>query len=419
MPQPTTTRTSRRIFLKASAVGTTAWAMSARSYARVLGANERIGIGIIGCGNRGYGAHLKALHQHAKDQNIEVTAVCDVWEKHRKRAYQKVSEWFSSPPLETSEYRRLLEHRAVDAVAIASCDFQHTQMLEDTAEAEKDAYCEKPLAMDLNELKSVRRAVEEHDIIVQIGTQRRSEPLMQGARKVLQSGVLGKISRIEIFRNAARPNWYKRLSWLPIRQSAVDWPRFLMHRPERPFNDVLLAGWYGYREFCGGSIGQFLSHYADLVNYLIGSNFPSSAVAQGGTFVWNDQYNFDCRDQVQASLIYPEGFLFTYATNFGNGSGNRSMIYGTEGVLDFSGRPTLSGRGAHGKTQLEQDVAIEPIECPDHFLNWLQCLRSREQPVASIEAGYQHSVACIMADRALQTGRRQVYDPQSATISDG
>ena len=410
---------SRREFLKTAVAGATAWAMTARSYARVPGANDRIGVGVIGCGNRGYGAHLPGVHRHAQEQNVEITAVCDVWTKHRRRAAERVEGWFGRRPFEATDYRELLDRKDVDAVTIASCDFHHPRMLEDAARAKKDAYCEKPLAMDLDELKSVRRAVQESDVIVQIGTQRRSEPLMHGARRVIESGVLGKISRIEIFRNASRPNWYKRLDWLPISAPDVDWPQFLMHRPARPFNDLLLAGWYGYREFCGGSIGQFMSHYADLVNFLTGSTFPSSAVAHGETFVWKDEYKFDCRDQVQASLIYPEGFLFTYATNFGNGSGSRSVIYGSEGTLDLSGKPVVAGEGAFGKSRIKSEMPIEPVECPDHFLDWLQCLRTRRQPIAPLEAGYQHSIACIMADQAMQTGRRQVYDPNKGEIYAG
>ena len=416
MTQP---HASRRTMLKATAAGATAWALAARSYARVVGANERIGVGLIGCGGRGYDAHLPGLHRHAAEQNVEITAVCDVWSKHRRRAAEKVAEWFDRSPLETTDYRELIDNTAVDAVMIASCDFQHARMLEDVAGARKGAYCEKPLSMDLDELKSVCRAVEDSGIIVQIGTQRRSEPHMRGAREVIRSGVLGKISRIEIVRNASQPNWYRRLASLPIPASEVDWPRFLMHRPQRPFHDLLLAGWYGYREFCGGSIGQFMSHYSDLVNFLTGSTFPSSAVAHGGTFVWDDDYKFDCRDQVQVSMIYPEGFLFSYATNFGNGSGNRAVIYGTEGVMDFTRRPVISGEGSFGKSKIRAETSVEPAEGPDHFLDWLQCLRSGSKPIAPIEAGYQHSVACIMADRAMQTGRRQIYQEPAGEISDG
>jgi len=412
----TDSQQTRRTLLKSAAASAGALALPARSYARLAGANERIAIGVIGCGNRGYGAHLRGLQRHAEEQNIEIVAVCDVWDKHRIRAAEKVKEWFGGEPLESTDYREIIDQKNIDAVSIATCDFQHAQMLSDAAQTGKDAYCEKPLSMDIDTLKRVRDAVEEAETIVQVGTQRRSEALMHGAREAIRSGVLGKISRIEIFRNANRPNWYKRLSWLPISASEVDWPRFLMDKPMRPFDDQLLAGWYGYREFCSGSIGQFMSHYSDLVNFLTGSKFPTSATAQGATFVWDDKYKFDCRDQVQASLIYPEGFLFTYSTNFGNGSGSRSMIYGTEGVMDLSGRPVISGKGSFGKSEIASERKVEPIECPDHFLNWLQCLRTRKQPIAPIGAGYQHSIACIMADVAMQTGHRQKYNAETDQI---
>lgn len=410
---------TRRDFLKTAAAGATALSMTARSYGRVRGANERIGIGVIGCGRRGFGAHMPAVHKHADSQNLEVAAVCDVWNKHRHRAVAKSKEWFGHAPSETTAYRDLLEHRDVDALMIASCDFQHARMLEETARAGKDAYCEKPLAMDLDELKSARRAVEDSGIVVQVGTQRRSAPAVNGARKLFQSGILGDVSRIEIFRNSGRPNWYKRLGRMPVRESELDWKQFLMHRPDRPFDDLLFAGWYGFREFCGGSIGQFMSHYTDLVNYLTGSRFPSSAVAHGETFVWDDEHGFDCRDQVQVSLIYPEGFLFTYVTNFGNGSGNRSVIYGTDGIMDLRGRPTVRGEGAFGQSPIKKEIQAERIACPDHFLDWFRCLRSRKQPVAPLEAGYEHSIACIMADRALQTGQRQIYDAEDGEIRAG
>lgn len=410
---------SRRDFLKTAVVGTSALTMTARSYGRVRGSNERIGLGVIGCGRRGFGVHMPAVQKHAQEQNLEITAVCDVWTKHRKRAVETAKSWFGRAPFATTAYRELLNHDNVDAVMIASCDFQHPHMLAETAKAGKDAYCEKPLAMDLDELKATCRAVTDSGIIVQIGTQRRSDPDLNGARKLYQSGILGEVSRIEVFSNAGRPNWYKRLVRLPIEETEVDWRQFLMHRPERPFDDLLFAGWFGYREFCGGSIGQFMSHYADLVNFLTGSRFPTSAVAHGDTFVWNDEHHFDCRDQVQVSLIYPEGFLFTYVTNFGNGSGNRSVIYGTEGVMDVRGRPTVRGEGSFNRSRIRQQVQAETVPCPDHFLNWFQCLRSRRQPVAPLEAGYEHSIACIMADRALQTGQRQTYDAEQGEIRPG
>jgi len=417
---PTTFPPNRRQFLKTTAAGTAA-AMTATSYARVAGANDRIAIGQIGCGNRGFGAHMTGVHNHAKEQNIEIIAVCDVWTEHVERAAAKVKDWYGRPPRATSKYEQVLAMKDVDAVMIASPDFQHCMHLEAAAKAGKDAYCEKPLAMNMQELKSACDAVKAAGIVVQVGTQGRSYPGLVGCKRLYESGVLGAVSRVEQFRNGNRPNWYKRLTRLPIQESEIDWPEFLKPKPYRPFSDLLFAGWYGYREFCGGSIGQFMSHFIDAVHFITGAKFPTSAVAQGDTFIWKDEYQFDCPDQVQTTLIYPEGFMVSYSTNFGNANGNRTVMYGTQGIMDFTSRtkPFASGAGAYQKGPLTREVPVEPVECPDHFLNWLECLRSRKTPVAPIEAGYQHSVACILSDSAWETGRRQVYDHQKREIREG
>jgi predicted dehydrogenase len=164
-----------------------------------------------------------------------------------------------------------------------------------------------------------------------------------------------------------------------------------------------------------------MSHFIDLVHFITGATFPTSAVAIGDTFVWKEDYRFDCPDQVDAMLIYPAGFMVHYSTNFGNGSGNRTVMYGTRGIMDLTSRskPMVSGAGAYEKGPLDKEEAVEPADCPDHFLNWLECLRSRKAPVAPIDAGYQHAVACILADCAWDTGRRQVYDHQTRQIREG
>jgi predicted dehydrogenase len=411
---------SRRDFLTSTA-GAAALAVTATSYARAVGANDRISVAQIGCGNRGFGAHMTGVHKHAREQNVEIVAVCDVWSEHLDRAAAKVEEWYGRPPLKTSKFEEVLAKKDVDAVMIASPDHQHCMHLKAAAEAGKDAYCEKPLAMDMEELTSACDAVKAAGIVVQIGTQSRSYPEMLGCKRLYETGALGKVSRIEQFRNGNRPNWYKRLVRLPIKESEIDWAEFLKPRPHRPFDDLLFAGWYGYREFCSGSIGQFMSHFIDLVHFITGSTLPTSAVAMGDTFVWKDKYRFDCPDQVDAMLIYPAGFMVHYSTNFGNGSGNRTVMYGTQGMMDLTSRrkPVASGAGAYEKGRLDKEEVVEPVDCPDHFLNWLECLRSRKAPVAPIDSGYQHAVACILADRAWETGHRQGYDHQTRQIRKG
>ncbi len=414
-------RTSRRDFLKTASAGASALALSAASYGRIAESNDRISIGVIGCGQRGYDNHMPGVHDHAKEQNIEITAVCDPWRERRERAAEKVKEWHGRPAQQFVSYRDLLAKAKVDSVMIASCDHQHTAHLEAAARARKDIYCEKPLAMDFERLKKACDAVRASGVVVQIGTQLRSYPSMTGCRDLYRSGGLGKVSRIEQCRNGPRPYWYTRLK--EAKEKDVNWGEFLMHRPMRPFDAAQFTGWYGYRDFSDGPIPGLGSHFIDLVHYITGARFPASVVAQVGTFTWKDKYNFTCPDHVHAVWMYPEGFLVSYSTNFGNGDGNSFRIYGDRGVLNMVKweEPTVSGAGVlkEKKGPFEKEVPVEPVERPDHFLDWLQCLRSRKAPNAPIEAGYQHAVAVIMAMRAADTGRRQIYDPEKREIRAG
>ena len=379
---------SRRKFLKAGAVGSAAFALSAMSYSRVLGANDRISIGIIGCGSRGVGAHMAGVHKHSESQNIKITAVCDPWRVRREEAAAKVKEWYGLEARKFVSYHDLLALKDIDAVMIASCDHQHTTHLEAAAKAGKDVYCEKPLAMRLDRLKRAVDAVKKANIVVQIGTQLRSLPTFTGCRELYKTGILGTVGRIEQCRNGERPYWYGYVK--EINKEDVDWKEFLMDAPDQPFDPVKYSGWYGYREFSDGPVPGLGSHFIDLVHYITGAKFPSSCVCLGGTFTWKDEYNFTCPDHVQALWIYPEGFMVSYSTNFGNGSGKTFKIFGDKGVLDMVNwnAPILSAEGGGKRRgEIRGKQPVEEIPRPDHYLDWLQCIRSRQAPNAPIEAG--------------------------------
>ena len=410
---------SRRKFLKTAAAGSAVLAMSAKSYARVVGANERITIGIIGCGSRGVGAHMAGVHKHDKSQNIEITAVCDPWRVRQEMAAAKVKEWYGRDAHKFSSYRDLLALKDIDAVMIASCDHQHTTHLEAAARAGKDAYCEKPLAKRLDKLREACDAVKKAKTIVQIGTQLRSLPSMTGCRELYKTGILGTMGRIEQCRNGTRPYWYKYVKG--VEKKDVDWKEFLMDQPYRPFDSVLYSGWYGYREFSDGSIPGYGSHFIDLVHYITGAQFPTSCVCLGGTFTWKDEHKFTCPDHVQALWNYPEGFMVSYSTNFGNGSGNTLKFFGDQGTLDVKNWvPVLTAEGgSRNKGIIRGRNPVKGVSMPDHYLDWLQCMRSRKTPNASIDAGYQHAVAVIMAMQSYDTGQRMIYDHKKREIRAG
>jgi len=410
---------SRRKFLKTATAG--AAALSAASYARVIGANERISIGQIGCGGRGIGAHMKGVHNHQDTQNFEITAVSDPWRVRTEMASATAKEWYGREARMFSSYRDLLALKDVDAVMIASPDHAHTTHLKAAAEAGKDIYCEKPLAMHLDKLKDACDAVKKAKSVVQIGTQLRSYPTFTGCRKLYQTGILGTVGRIEQCRNSERPYWYGYLK--DAKAEDVDWKEFLMDRPMRKFDPVLYSGWYGYREFSDGPVPGLGSHFIDLVHYITGATFPTNCVCLGGTYTWKDEHNFTCPDHVHALWTYPEGFMVSYSTNFGNGSGNSFKIFGDVGVIDMVNwnAPILTAEGANSKKKgpIRGKNPVEEVQRPDHFLDWLQCLRTRKTPNASIDAGYQHGVAVIMAMMSFDTGRRMVYHPETREIRPG
>jgi len=147
---------------------------------------------------------------------------------------------------------------------------------------------------------------------------------------------------------------------------------------------------------------------------------PVSCVCHGGTFTWKDENQFTTPDHVQALWIYPQDFMVSYSTNLGNDYGNSYKLYGDQGVLKLDNlrAPVYTAEGGSKNKGVIKGVNdVTPIDQPDHFLNWLQCLRSRKQPHAPIDAGFQHSIACLMAVESFYSGRRISYDPHKRSFT--
>ncbi|MBM3727388.1 MAG: Gfo/Idh/MocA family oxidoreductase [Acidobacteria bacterium] len=392
-------------------------AFTAASYRRVLGANDRINVGLIGCGSRGIEALLKGALEVREQTNIEFPAVCDIWRQHAEQAAQVVKERTGSEARQIRAYRELLSLKEIDAVIIATPDHQHAAMLADAVRAGKDAYCEKPLGMEMKDLLNCVDTVKKSDRIVQMGTQIRSLPSSMAARKFITGGGLGQVFKIEQERNGVTPYWH-RYGERPLVESDTDWRAFLFNRKFRPWDEKQQTGWFGYRDFSRGAHANLMVHFIDLVHHITGNDVPKRCVTLGNTFVYKDSYT--APDSVETILEY-DNFLVRYSTAFGTGNGNYLKFFGTKGTLDasnWSGKPfTLDMKGA--KEPLPEGSTIPEMESDAHMLNWLKCLRSRQQPNAPIEAGLAHSVAVILSDEALIRGRRMVYDPVRRAIREG
>src|SRR5271156_849615 len=323
----------RRTFLSKSAAalaGGTVLATSALSYANILGANDRISLCHIGNGSRGEDLDL-IVSQLKTSHNVEVMAVCDLWNMNRQKAVATNAKYYGRAPRSFQYLEDTLALKDVDAVLISTPEHSHSPILKMAVEAGKDAYVEKPMGNVLAEAKAARDATVQYNRIVQVGTQHRSEPYPRAAHDLVQTGVLGEVSKVEIVWNYHGPRWRGREETKLLREEDTDWRKFLLTKPYRPFDPKVYCEFRLYKEFSGGIPDQWMSHAIDLVHWFMKDSFPRSAVAHGGIFAWRD--GRENGDTFQALLEYPKGFLVSYATSFGNDSPSFTRYMGKTATL--------------------------------------------------------------------------------------
>ena len=383
----------------------------------VRGANDRIRVAIVGNGRR---ALLKDVLAVREATNAEVAVVCEAWRQKREEGVARVKQETGKAPEECVHFEDVLARKDIDAVIIGTPDHTHSLMLRRAANAKKDVYVEKPLAMNMAELIAGVDAAKRNGIVVQIGTQLRSSECPNRVREFVSAGGLGKLLKIEQSRNDYEPYWmsYGGPSFFQLkpREADVDWKAFLMNAPQRPFDAVRYQNWYGFRDYSQGPHTNLMVHFIDLVHFITGAKHPKSVVAHGGTYRWKGPYN--CPDSVEVALEYPEDFLVRYCSVFGNSANSYTKYIGTRGVIDFKGC-TVSGEGSGEPDKILPGTELPQVSTVPHMQNFFECMRTRKPPIAPIEAGFSHGVAVIMADMALVAGRRMVYDPVKRSIHAG
>ena len=405
---------NRRDFMNRAATTAAAAQMAMFVPRRAFGANERLNVGIVGSGSRGQGFHIPQLHGLRAKHNVDVIAVCDPWQQQREAAAAKVEELFGHEVRQFENWRDLLALKDIDAITIAACDHLHCPILSDAIQAGMDVYCEKPLGVNLKQLNSAVDIVKASDRVVQVGTQRRSEPQNVGCKQWVQAGKIGRVINANLAWNSYKPYWHGYVR--PVSEETTNWQLFLFDLENRPFDADQHCCWYGYRGFTSGPIGGWMSHLIDLTHFITGCGPPRSAVTMGGILNWKDQRT--CPDTVHTILEYPEGFTVNYQTVFGNRYGYSIKFIGMKGMADVTRAPTshVSGEGAEDPGSLTETEKIPHVEVPGHFENWLDCVRSRETPVGDIDSGHMHAVACILSDDAMVHNRRMLYDPDKREI---
>src|SRR5580692_11209022 len=440
---------NRREFLKmgGAALAATAVSWNATSYASIVGANDRVRVGVIGCGDRMRGALIPAFTQNKTDMNFEFVAVSDIWNRRREEgaAYiEKVSGDKVTPVRNNDE---LYARKDVDAVLIATADFQHARHGVEAVNAGRDAYVEKPTAHTMEDARLFLAAVKKTGKIVQVGTQRRSTPSYQKAAEYIQSGKFGDIVMVEMTWNVNQPGRWRRPDVVPLlKEEDTDWKRYLMNRPHEPFDARKYLEFRLFWPYSSGIPDQWLVHQIDTVHWFSGFPHPRSVVANGGIYLWKDgRENWDTMTAVfdYGPLDDPsKGFQVQYSSRFTNSAGGvKELYYSVGGMLDMDTQRVTPDGGLKAKAAAEMGMKEDLLESfslgenaeaastaantgadpqtSANMRNWMECVRSRKTPNAPIEAGYSHSIALCMNVAAIQTGQKVTFDDDAQQVMVG
>ncbi len=436
----TQTASSRRNFIKLTATGAAGSALSwdAASYARVLGSNDRIGIGIVGFSERAQDALIPALAKITAEQNCEFVTVSDIWKLHREEGAEFIGKLAGKTIAKARNNDELYGMKDVQAVVISTADHQHALHGVEAVRAGRDAYIEKPLANRMADARAILKAVQETKRVVQIGTQRRSAGNTRLAKEFIRSGEFGAINMVEFSSNANQPGRWRRPKLVEsLRREDTDWNRFLMGRTKDGWDPHKYIEFRLYWPYSSGIPDQWMVHQIDALHFITGLARPRSVVAGGGIYQWHDgRIN---PDTVTAVFDYgplndpKQGFQAVFSSRMGNSAGgNNDMFYSCNGSFDASkgvvspegGLTERYAKGPHKPTTLKQRTLGEERKSAEmagvragvetsvvaHMRNWLECIRSRKSPVADVQAGYNHSVALCMTIASMHSGKRATFD---------
>lgn len=439
----------RRDFLRAAALGAAGLAVSgipgvsqaaslpAASYARILGANDRVRVGVVGFSDRFRGAHLPVYAKLGKETNFEIVGLSDIWSVRRDEGVAKIQQATGSKVRSFRNNEEMYASKTTDAVVISTADFQHAYHGVEAMQAGQDAYIEKPLAHTMADATAIRDAVKKSGRIVQIGTQRRSATNYKQANEYLRSGKFGDIVMAEMTWNVNQPGRWRRPALVAqIREQDTDWKRYLINQPWEAWDPRKYLEYRLFWPYSSGIPDQWLVHQIDTVHWFTDLPHPRSVVANGGVYLWKDgRKNWDTITIVfdYGPLNDPtKGFQVTYSSRMTNSAGETKEYYYSNGGmlnLDTNEITPTGGLGAKAAAEMQMQANLLPASklsevvktetsantgadpsTTAHIRNWMESVRARRKPNADIEAGYNHSVALCMTIAAIQTGKKVTFD---------
>src|ERR1700749_2980640 len=362
---------NRRDFLKmgSAVLAGAAVPWTATSYAAIAGANDRVRVGLIGAGDRAKGALVPAFQEHAKELNFEFVAVSDIWNRRRDEGAAFIQKQCGGGPVASVRNNdELYARKDVDAVIVATADFQHALHGVEAVKAGRDAYVEKPTAHTMEDARAFLAAVKQTGKVVAVGTQRRSTPSYQKAYEYIQSGKFGDIVAVEMTWNVNQPGRWRRPGVVPLlKEQDTDWKRYLITRPYEPFDARKYLEFRLFWPYSSGIPDQWLVHQIDTVHWFSGYPHPRSVVANGGIYAWRDgRKNWDTMTAVfdYGPLDDPsKGFQVLYTSRQTNSAGCvKELYYSVGGMLDMDTQRVTPEGGLKAKAAAEMNMKEDLLE---------------------------------------------------------
>jgi predicted dehydrogenase len=441
---------SRREFIKQTSKASAAAYLgaigfSAKSYGRILGANERVNVGVIGFSDRFRQTHLPCFKNHYKELNFDIVAVSDIWKVRREEGRDFLKKELNHDVTSCVNNEELYKIKDVDAVFISTADFQHALHTIEAVKAGRDAYVEKPFAETMDDNIAALKAVKASKQIVQIGSQRRSGSNYKAAADFIQSGKFGPITMVELTWNVNQPGRWRRPALVEkIKEEDTDWKRFLMNRPYEKWDPRKYLEYRLFWPYSSGMPGQWMSHQIDTVHWFSGLSHPRTVTANGGIYMWKDgRKNWDTTtavfdygplndlksgfqvvfmsrmhngDEHPAELYYSNGGELNLITNKVSPAGGLEKRFADAMNMQPNLLPNLDLVKEEVKVVASANTGGDALTSA-HIRNWMECVRSRKQPNANVEAGYNHSIACIMTNAAVRTGGKATFDEKTQQVT--
>jgi len=376
-------------------------AMTAASALRIVGANDRIRLGIIGSGQHGQYL-MKNVNEIG---NVDWVAVCDVWDQRRAQAERIAGRKLPG----CVDYRDLLDRKDMDGVIVATFDHMHAEITAYAVRTGKDVYVEKPMTSLPMQGHDVVRATQEAKRIVQVGLNLRSTPnFVEAKKRFFDSGLIGRVTMVRTLYNANSGYLTPVPARMERKPDGLDWEKCLGWLPKIPWDAKRYFNRFAYWDFStGGQTGGLFVHMVDIAHWFLGINRPAAAVAAGGIYLHDD--GRDTPDTINLALEYPEKLNITFEATLPNTirAGSSDMVFtGTGGRLSIW---TYGYRfvPVHGDTPILQVGSDTPRHF--HLEEWLECMRSRRQPVADVVCGHYSALACHLGNLAYKEKRRVTW----------